>query len=85
MGGICHAYFGFWFMFMFSGLLFCHKSWFLFSHVVPLSSWDPAECMCHVLICCLVHVSCSHWLLSCHVVLSSVCSLVGLCHVTLIV
>ncbi len=52
MGGICHAYFGFWFMFMFSGFYFaishgsCLVMWFPYPHGIL-----PSVCVMRCVAC----------------------------------
>ncbi len=67
--------------------------WVLF-HVLVLMSFilkfSYSSCLVHASLVALplvplFIVSCSHWLLSCHVIISSVCSLVGSCHVSCLV
>ncbi len=75
-GGICHAYFGFWFMFMFSGFYFaishgsCLVMWFPYPHgILPsvcVMFWFVVLFMCLVLIgyCPVMWFSVlfAHWL-----------------------
>ncbi len=67
--------------------------WVLF-HVLVLMSFilkfSYSSCLVHASLVALplvplFIVSCSHWLMSCHVIISSVCSLVGSCHVSCLV